>query len=83
MDNDEILMAAGWNIIDGFWCNPKLDNEAIFECDSVNCHDKKRFLDIVTRSAYNTGARNTAQRAKDEMIKTATDMDVHHIMCSL
>lgn len=83
ISNSDILMAAGWNIINGKWCNPKLDNEWIFDADSVDVHDTKRFLDIITSTAYNTGARNTAQKAKEEMIKTASDIDVHRIMSSL
>lgn len=80
MKNSDILMEAGWNIIDGWWCNPKLNDTRVFECDSVDLHERKRFLDIMTKEAYLTGARRTADNAKEVLIQAVESISVYDII---
>jgi len=75
--NSELLRQAGWSFKDGWWCNPKLHDEGVFQPEDVNDWTLEQLFNIITATAFNAGSRWQRQDLKERVKKQVDQMAKH------
>lgn len=64
MTNKEFLKSVGFVEIDGWLCNPYLDNEAIFhDAEMLEKRSLSEIIQIITVTSFNAGSRYERRQA--------------------